>query len=141
MRSIPYFIMNGPLPPLAVMNDLLVRGFVDAGMSGSVEWAPFELTEDGYRQVVREIREVGIDLVDSDVPSDIKGYQKWSDWRVASRSRNPDEVMNLLDLQRHLVAEMHAAEERGDAEGLHQSRLRVVEIGARISHMLINRQG
>ena len=41
--DIPYFFLAMIIPPMAVVNEVLQKGVVDAGMSGGCKWKPFQL--------------------------------------------------------------------------------------------------
>ena len=53
LNSVPYLLMKKRLPPLVVVNDILIGGRVDAGMSGGVEWDPFTITSEEYRELAK----------------------------------------------------------------------------------------
>ena len=43
------------VPPLAVINDLLSKGNINAGMSGGASWKPFSIDQAEYEELVEEM--------------------------------------------------------------------------------------
>jgi hypothetical protein len=56
LLDIPYFVFADVLPSFEALNALLAKGIEDAGMSGGVEWKPFQITPDEYREAIEELR-------------------------------------------------------------------------------------
>ncbi len=82
---LPYVILPGrPLPPLAVLNDTLSKGKLDAGMSGGCLWEPFELSETEYAEIVREIEKEGI-APPVATPPWVKTRRDWQEWLSRSK--------------------------------------------------------
>ena len=56
--AIPYLfprVGKEPIPPLHVLNELLMSGVSDAGMSGGCEWKAFEIDQAEYDELVEEL--------------------------------------------------------------------------------------
>ena len=45
----------GVIPPLHVINEIMLLGEHDAGMGGGAEWKPFEITKDEYEELVENL--------------------------------------------------------------------------------------
>jgi len=43
------------MPPLAVVNDILRKGEMNAGMSGGASWKPFSINDSEYAELVEEL--------------------------------------------------------------------------------------
>jgi hypothetical protein len=56
--DIPYFGACGIFPPHHIINQIFGSGGSGGGMSPGATWGPFEITEEDYRDLVREIRQV-----------------------------------------------------------------------------------
>ena len=56
--DIPYFGACGVLPPLHLLNELLLSGGSQGGMSPGATWQPFSLSEQEYRNLVTAVRTV-----------------------------------------------------------------------------------
>lgn len=49
--DVPYLTACGVFPPLHILNQILIDGGGDAGMSPGASWTPFRLTEDEYNEL------------------------------------------------------------------------------------------
>jgi hypothetical protein len=56
--DIPYFFLAKIIPPIDVVNELLQKGIVDAGMSGGLKWKPFELDAPSYAKLAANLRQM-----------------------------------------------------------------------------------
>src|SRR5687767_13727051 len=54
--DIPYFGACGVFPPLHLLNQLLLRGGSQGGMSPGATWQPFSLSEQEYQDLVEAVR-------------------------------------------------------------------------------------
>ncbi|MGI9180549.1 MAG: hypothetical protein ACR2H9_08630 [Longimicrobiaceae bacterium] len=78
LESIPYLLISGLIPPRSVLDEILRRGEVNAGMSGGCRWEPFELSEEEWQELVREFEAIpsrGYQLVSS--PAWIRTAGDW----------------------------------------------------------------
>lgn len=57
LLSIPYFFVSEVIPPIFVINDVLRKGVVDAGMSGGCRWKSFQLDEVEYEDLVSKLKQ------------------------------------------------------------------------------------
>src|SRR5688500_14780777 len=58
LYDIPYFGACGVFPPFHLLNQLLLRGGSQGGMSPGATWEPFSLTPAEYRDLVNAVRGV-----------------------------------------------------------------------------------
>jgi hypothetical protein len=56
--ALPYVVLH-EIPPRRVLNDILVRGVLDAGMSGGCIWKPLELDQLEFEDLVGELQRRG----------------------------------------------------------------------------------
>jgi len=56
--DIPYFGACGIFPPLHLLNEMLLSGGSQGGMSPGATWEPFSLSEQEYRDLVTAVRTV-----------------------------------------------------------------------------------
>jgi hypothetical protein len=56
--DIPYFGACGVFPPFHLLNQLLLEGGSQGGMSPGATWQPFSLSEREYRDLVEAVRTV-----------------------------------------------------------------------------------
>ena len=47
--------VNGVIPPLVVLNEVLQQGSCGGGMSPETAWKPFTITEDEYAELVEAL--------------------------------------------------------------------------------------
>jgi hypothetical protein len=89
--AVPYVVMDD-IPPRRVLNDVLRKGALDAGMSGGCLWEPFELDESEYRELVRELQRRGTRPVlagdpggktfgTPEPPDTVRTYSEWVSYR------------------------------------------------------------
>jgi hypothetical protein len=142
LNDIPYFLMEGKLiPPRRILNDLLRRGVDDAGMSGRVEWVPFELGEDEYGAVVEELLQRGMTLSDIEPPDNVNTYEIWGEWGIVYRMGNTAEAAELADLfaaQRKLEEKRRLSEAQGVEESINQVWRELIHVSSRISEIMVN---
>ena len=43
------------IPPAHILNELLTRGVLDAGMSGGCRWKPFQISSSEYDELVEDL--------------------------------------------------------------------------------------
>lgn len=63
-------LMNttGVIPPLVVLNSVLETGGSSGGMSPGTTWKPFEITEEEYKELVKELLEVDLSSIRANHP-------------------------------------------------------------------------
>ena len=55
IQDLPYLLVWNVIPPLGVINEILISGIYDKGMSGGCEWTPFKITQSEYESLVDEL--------------------------------------------------------------------------------------
>jgi hypothetical protein len=53
--DIPYLMDNGVIPPLSVLNEVLLEGGDSGGMSPGTKWKPFTINEEEYAELVKDL--------------------------------------------------------------------------------------
>lgn len=97
--ALPYVVID-EIPPRRVLNDVLRRGGLDAGMSGGCLWEPFEIDDAEYEQLVHELQHRGTRPIAgrdaggkpfrlSDPPASVRTYPQWSAYRYEQRLGTP----------------------------------------------------
>lgn len=121
VMAIPYLVMR-EIPPRQVLNDVLTRGFSDAGMSGGCIWRPLEIDEGEHSELVQELQRRGTRPVSQGepggkpfdvpaVPPSIRTHGEWVVNRAKARgSITPDAARQLLENEqtRHPAADRYA---------------------------------
>ena len=116
LRSIPYALGAGLLPPRRVLHALLSVGYSDAGMSGACEWPPFEIDDAEWIELRSSIAsdEEG-DVAYVEPPEWVVTPSDWHVWAMAHRYGVPiEEHRRLLSAYEAIEAERRAARARGD---------------------------
>ena len=78
--DIPYFFVAKILPPMAVVNEVLQKGVVDAGMSGGCKWKPFQLDDASYAKLAADLRQM--EFVAKQPPGWVTTHSDWHNWCV-----------------------------------------------------------
>ncbi len=86
LGAIPFLLRPGdPVPPIAVVNEILGGSDGHGGMSGGVEWPRHQLTEREYQGVRRQLIE-GSALIDIDAPGRVRSREEFRTWTVMAKS-------------------------------------------------------
>jgi hypothetical protein len=56
--DVPYFFLAKIMPPMDVVNEVLQKGVVDAGMSGCYKWKPFNSTAHPTAKLAADLRQM-----------------------------------------------------------------------------------
>ncbi len=76
--SIPYFFLSEVIPPICVVNEVLKKGVVEAGMSGGCRWKPFQLSVEQYADLVGELKKMN--FADITPPDWVRSHSDWHTW-------------------------------------------------------------
>ena len=111
--DIPYFFISKIIPPMRVVNEVLKKGVLDAGMSGGCRWTPVQLSESEYAELVVEMEEKRFKNISP--PDWVATAADWHSWCCelvwgipALENRNLSDEISALERKRE------AAEKRSD---------------------------
>ena len=137
LMAVPYLLMSRIIPPLPVTNDLLMRGRVDAGMSGGCRWDPFQLTEAEWGELVEHLKSLPDDKACEFVPPAdwVENIDDWQVWIMIFRHGFPAQYRELEREARMLESARKKAVQDGNQELTLELHLRVIEVGNRIAEM------
>jgi hypothetical protein len=76
--DIPYFFLARIIPPMDVVNEVLQKGVVDAGMSGGCKWKPLQLDAASYAKLAADLRQM--DFVTIQPPDWATTHSDWHSW-------------------------------------------------------------
>jgi hypothetical protein len=105
--DIPYFGACGIFPPHHILNEFLLTGGGDGGMSPGASWKPFELSREEYDELVQAVKlldpqslgeRARYTLVKFDFDSSFDHIDKWEHWVEAVCQKHRD---SFLRRQRH----------------------------------------
>jgi len=103
--DIPYFFVARIIPPIHVVNDVLQKGVVDAGMSGGCKWKPFQLDAASYEKFAAELNRM--EFITIQPPDWVTTHSDWHTWctelvlgvpAVENKQRSAE--ISTLDAQR-----------------------------------------
>jgi N-glycosidase YbiA len=76
-----YFFVSTPFPPFNIAQYFAATGFLNSGMSGFAEWAPFKLAEDQYREIQSHFaRNLAIKTEPPKIPEYVNSVVEWQAW-------------------------------------------------------------
>ena len=138
--EIPYLLTSGLIPPLRVLNDILRKGIVDAGMSGGCKWQPFEIGQAEYEELAGSLNADPDDsFKEVEAPAWVRTHSDWGIWLMEHLSGVPSEEHRKLqqeydDIERR----RREARERGDVELEESLYEKSAEAGDRLSEFIMS---
>ncbi|MBE9119039.1 hypothetical protein IQ249_24420 [Lusitaniella coriacea LEGE 07157] len=76
--ELPILLNFGCIPPSRVINSLLLKGELNSGMGGSLEWEVFQLEEDEYVTLVDSLlKQPNLDIFTDKDFQNIEDLDKW----------------------------------------------------------------
>lgn len=125
LREIPYFLTYG-IPNQRVINSVLRKGIIDSGMSGGVEWEPFEIDEREFSEVVSSLSDSGSEILS--LPQWVATEDDLLVWIYEKEHGVPaKEHKQLQDACRNTEFEISRAEDQGEDELVESLHLRYID--------------
>ncbi len=62
LLDIPYLLYYGVIPSRGVINEVLLKGGGDGGLGPGTSWETFEISEEEYKKVVKEWKQMDIEI-------------------------------------------------------------------------------
>src|SRR5687767_2497482 len=136
LETVPTVLQFGVIPPLHVLNDLLQRGGIDAGMSGACRWEPLDVDSPDWSEL-RAALETGAGQYEYiEPPVWVLTYDDWQVWLLELRHGVPAEAhRSLLEHDAALARQLEQAMANGDddlADLLREQRSEVNDAIARL---------
>lgn len=133
--DIPYFFVAKIIPPREVVNDVLQKGVVDAGMSGGCKWKPFQLDGALYAKLAADLKQMNFITIQP--PDWVTTHKDWHTWCVelvwgipAVENRQRSAEISALDAKRE------AAIKRGKEELAVSLLSQVIELSTKHSRFV-----
>ncbi len=104
--DVPYLLCWGILPPLHLLNELLIQGGGDGGMSPGADWQPFEVSDEEYRELC-----VALESID---PLTLRDHARCI-WIKAKRAPEFDDKTDFVEWGR-AVTKQYGTEAQAEAE-------------------------
>lgn len=125
LREIPYLLTYG-IPNRRVINSVLRKGIIDSGMSGGVEWEPFEIDEREFSDVVSSLSDSGSEILS--LPHWVATEDDLLVWIYEKEHGVPaKEHKQLQDACRNTEFEISRAEDQGEDELVESLHLRYID--------------
>jgi hypothetical protein len=123
-----------------VVNDVLRRGGIDAGMSGACQWEPFEIDATDWSEL-RSALETGADRYEYvEPPPWVQTYDDWQVWLLELRHGVPaEEHRRLLEQDAVLAQEMRQALADGDDERATLLHVQRTDVNNAIARLVMTR--
>jgi hypothetical protein len=67
------------IPPFHVLNEILISGISEAGMSGGCRWQPFQISEEEYAELVEDL--ITLPGADLSIDSELQGSKNLEEWK------------------------------------------------------------
>ena len=138
LLSIPYLLSSQLIPPLRVVNDLLMKGICDAGMSGGCTWDPFQITESDWNDLKEELAAPSSgnrEFVEP--PTWVDTIDDWNSWVMMFKYGFPEEFRELEREYRRLAEARAEAMAKGRGDLVEQLHLSVIEAGNRLGDFVM----
>lgn len=125
LREIPYFLTYG-IPNQRVINSVLRKEIIDSGMSGGVEWEPFEIDEREFSEVVSSLSDSGSEILS--LPQWVATEDDLLVWIYEKEHGVPaKEYKQLQDACRNTEFEISRAKDQGEDELVESLHLRYID--------------
>ena len=141
LLSIPYLLSSQLVPPLHVVNDLLMKGIRDAGMSGGCTWEPFQITETDWKDLKHDLaspRSGNKEFVEP--PDWVRTIDDWSSWVMIFKYGYPEEFRELEREYRQVAQARELAVKEGNGDLVADLHLRVIESGNKLAEFVMKHQ-
>jgi hypothetical protein len=140
LQSIPYLLTSGIIPPEFVLNEILSKGKVDAGMSGGVIWKPYKLNTGSFISLVKELEasSEGGALIYKQPDQWVNSYEDWNVWVMYIKHGIPwEEHKRLNDAVVVLENQIETAKNRNDEAEMRELHLKIVAAGTELSEFIM----
>ena len=137
LQTIPYLLTPRIVPPHHVINELLAKGTVDAGMSGGCKWEPFQITQSEWEAIAQHLKTLpeGEACEFVQPPDWVITADDWHAWIMIFKYGYPDEFRELELEVRHLEGALKQAIDEGNSALVEELHLRVIEVGEKIARI------
>jgi hypothetical protein len=140
LSNIPYLFSSGMVPPAFVVNEILSKGKIDAGMSGGAIWKPYKLKKDNFVPLLKELQNISSlsPLIYREPDGWVKNYEDWNVWVMYIRSGIPwQEHKRLNDAVVSLENQMEVAKQNRDEGKINELHLKSIAAGTELSEFIM----
>jgi hypothetical protein len=143
LLAIPYLLTGRITPPLHVVNDLLLKGIADSGMSGGCTWEPFQVSQPEWEELTTALASLpdGKACEFVQPPGWVEVVDDWRAWIMIHKYGLPEEFLILEREVRDLEHARTQAMGEGNQPLVEELHLRVIEAGERLSELVMEHRG
>lgn len=140
LSAVPYLLTARLILPLHVVNDVLIKGIYDAGMSGGCKWEPFQIDASEWNELRRafEASQSGEAHEFVEPPEWVKTIDDWHAWVMIFRYGYHEEFRHLDRECRELERARDQAANEGNEALAEELDERVMEAEAKIAQLAMN---
>jgi hypothetical protein len=134
LENVPYLIIHKIIPPINIINDILLSGKYEAGMSGGCSWSPFQIDSEEYNEIVSSLIASDSKYIKDKPPEWVHNYSEWHIWVMEKLYDIPaEEHLRLTREYDNLNKLMLKAKESGDEALTIDLHLKAIEVGNELS--------
>ncbi len=140
LLNMPYLLTSGLIPPEFVINELLSNGLNDAGMSGGVQWEPYQLRPGDFDALSEAfIQAYACGELRYKAPDAwVKNFQDLHVWAMHVKHGVPwEEHKRLNDAMVAIENALQEAERAGDAGRVNELHLASLKAGGELSEFIM----
>jgi hypothetical protein len=132
LMEYPYLFMPGSniIPSELIINEILSKGKVDAGMSGGLTWEPYTLKKDEFESLIDELNKISKygKLEYKEPDSWVKTFEDWGIWIFYIQKGIPwEEHKRLNDIVVALEKEQRIAKEQNDFDKVNELHIKLMK--------------
>jgi len=136
LLNMPYLLTSGLIPPEFVINELLSKGLNDAGMSGGVQWEPYQLRPGDFDALATALQQAYTygELKYKAPDTWVRNFQDWHVWVMYVKHGIPwEEHKRLNDAMVTIEKALQEAERAGDKVRMNKLHLASLKAGGELS--------
>lgn len=135
-KVIPYFFSSNYFPSFEVLNNFLISGGSEHGMSGGVSWQPFQLTKENYEELITELKLTFPTLIFALTPKWVKNYSEWQIWVMKKRYGIPiKENLKLTKKYQSIINKLEKAKQNKNETEVLKLHLKSIAIGQKLANL------
>ena len=140
LDEVPGLLDNRIVPPLRVVNDVLRRGGVDAGMSGACAWEPFQIDEPAWRDLVERLTARSDRCEFVEPPASVTTLEEWHAWVMVFKHGLPESFRELDRRHTDLERAYRDARDSGNEKRAMELYEQLHEVAGKLSDLMMERR-
>tara|TARA_B100000745_G_C20089055_1_gene372193 strand:+ start:96 stop:623 length:528 start_codon:yes stop_codon:yes gene_type:complete len=137
LNEIPYLLIHKIIPSESIVNELLLKGMHDAGMSGGVKSEPYKLKQGQFSELVDRLKKLDSELEYIEPPSWVSDSADWHVWVMNHKSGIPwQKHKELNDEYRRIIAQKNEASDLGNEDEAEELHWKSVKVGMQLAEFV-----